>query len=92
MPVVLCVELRVHEHPPANSSMSIVVLVYLMFRGSHYGEFMGIASDVPRRHSFTPNSVPLVLAFFTHPAMILKPWVQELPYRSVGTGLHNSAF
>lgn len=55
-PEVLCVGVRPWGLVPVHSDMSIgVVLVPLTFGQSHWRDFVGVVSDIPRRYSLTTN-------------------------------------
>lgn len=55
---VACMWLRSFAPFPVQFGMSIgVLLVKFMFGQSYCGDFMGIASDVTRKHNITANSL-----------------------------------
>jgi hypothetical protein len=58
-----------------------VVLVSIMFRQACWWDFMCAASDIPRRHSRTGNSLILLLLQSLHPSSARLPeyWVPESP-------------
>ena len=73
LPVVLCIGLRPHGLSPVNLvHLLLMPLFILLLRQSCMWDFMGVASDFPRRHNLTENSVPLSLKTFC-PLCFLSP-------------------
>lgn len=89
VPVVLRVGLP-------HLSMSTAVLVQILLRQSCWWAFMGVASDIPRRHSLTANSwiFWLLQSFCPTSAEVSLSlrWGCCVVAVSVGTGLHKLAF